>query len=421
MVVPKGGSATSKLFMDVAYSTLVIDHQSEETRNVVSTAAFNVFRGLAASGFSAMFSAYMSRLGYSLGEIGVAVTLSNVLGALFSPAVGYMLEVYSSRVITAITGLMISAALALVAFSESMAALALGYSLFHLSIHFAQPARMVFLARVVDRGRLGTVVGLTTSVFTAARAVGPALSGFMVASYGYPETFLALAAVSAAGSLVFLALSTEPGGVEKPSRTSFADSFRRVFSPDRRLGLLYLFASLDRAAWYLWYPMLSAHLLSRGYDEVGVGALISLSNVIEAVGTPLAGKLVDRVGSSSALVLSEAAAALAAVLLALPAALHSAAAMLFIGISISFWIPSYNVYVVKVFKNVGEVFASVNAVRSVTSIPAPYLGGFLYGSLSPLAPFALSASMLLAATAIASTSLKSYEFPEGREQLAGVR
>ncbi len=398
----------------MAHITLAMSgQQSEERRNVAGTAVFNVFRGLAASGFTALFSAYMGRLGYSLEEIGIVVTLSNVLGALFSPVVGHLLEIYSSRVITTLTGFMICAALAAAAFSESMVVLALSYALFHLSIYFAQPARMVFLAKVVDRGRLGTVVGLTTSAFTAARAVGPTLGGLMVASYGYPKTFLAFAAVAAAGSLTFLALSTEPGRIEGSGRASLAESFRRVFLPDRKLGFLYLFVSLDRAAWYLWYPMLGAHLLSRGYDEVGIGMLFSVSNVVEAVGTPIAGRLVDKLGCSVALVFSEASAALAAALLALPVAREfSVAAMLFIGISLSLWIPGYNVYVVKVFGNVGEVFASTNAVRSVTSIPAPYLGGFLYGSLSPLAPFALSASMLLAATAVASGSLRNFELPE---------
>ncbi|MEM0284690.1 MAG: hypothetical protein QXZ22_06715 [Sulfolobales archaeon] len=84
------------------------------------------------------------------------------------------------------------------------------------------------------------------------------------------------------------------------------------------------------------------------------------------------------------------------------------------GISISFWIPGYNVYVAKVFKNVGEAFASINAIRSIISIPSPYLGGLLYDSVSSLAPFSLSTLMLIVAAVIASKNLKRVESLEER-------
>lgn len=359
----------------------------------------------------------MNRLGYSLGEIGAVATLSNILGASISPLVGYLLEVYSSRVITALTGFMISASLVLVAFSENIITLAFSYSLFHLSVYFAQPARMVFLARVVDKKRLGTVVGLTSSTFTASRAIGPVIGGFLVMSSGYVNAFLALACIAAVGSLLFLVCSYEPElkKAEISNRPSLAESYRRAVVPDRKLFLLYVFTSLDRAAWNLWHPILSAYLLRQGYSEVGVGILVSISNIAETVGTPLAGKLVDKLGSSTILALSEITAALAALTLMFPATMPlSTTSMLFMGISISFWIPGYNVYVAKVFKNVGEAFASINAIRSIISIPSPYLGGLLYDSVSSLAPFSLSTLMLIVAALIASKNLKRVESLEER-------
>ncbi|MEM4984908.1 MAG: MFS transporter [Sulfolobales archaeon] len=382
---------------------------------MVSTAAFNLFRGLATSGFNTLFAAYMSRLGYSLGEIGAVATLSNVLGALISPLVGYLLEVYSSRMITALTGFMISASLILTAFSEDIITLALSYALFHLSMYFAQPARMVFLARAVDKKKLGTIVGLTSSTFTASRAIGPVVSGFLVVSSGYMNAFLALAGIAAAGSMLFLIYSYEPEPKEVgiTGRSGLTEAYKRAIAPDRKLLLLYIFASLDRAAWNLWHPMLSAYLLRQGYSEITVGALISASNIAETVGTPLAGKLVDKLGGATILALSEVTAALAALTLMFPATIYlSTTSMLFIGISISFWVPSYNVYVAKAFKNVGEAFASINAIRSIVSIPSPYLGGFLYESVSSIAPFSLSTLMLAAATVIASKSLKRVELLE---------
>jgi len=360
--------------------------------------------------FRSFFPSYMGRLGYSLASVGIVATLSSLAGALVSPAVGYLLDTYSSRVITAATGLATATALATLALSGGLVELTASYTVFSLAFYFAQPARTVFLARTVGVGRLGTVVGFTTLTFTISRAVGPAVGGYMVSAYGYSTTFLVLALVSTAGSLLFLALSQERGAVGGGRRSSLLEVYRRALRPGRELTLLYLFTSLDRAAWSLWNPMLSAYLLERGYDEVSIGTLITLSNVAEAVVTPLAGRLTDRFGSSVALAVSEATAAAAALGLVNPVPHYVAtASMVLVGVSIGFWVPGYSVYVAKLFRNVGEAFASLNAVRSLVGVPSPYLGGLLYEVVAPAAPYVLSSAILVATTGIAVTGLRSAE------------
>lgn len=80
-------------------------------RNVVSLSAFNLFRGLATGGYMALFAAYMARYGYSMSDIGFVIALSNVVGFLASPAMGYVLEVYSSRLVSAATGFLLAVSL----------------------------------------------------------------------------------------------------------------------------------------------------------------------------------------------------------------------------------------------------------------------------------------------------------------------
>jgi hypothetical protein len=62
-----------------------------------------------------------------------------------------------------------------------------------------------------------------------------------------------------------------------------------------------------------------------------------------------------------------------------------------------------------VFRNVGEAFASLNAVRSLVSVLSPYLGGLLYEVVAPAAPYVLSSAILVATTGIAVTGLRSAE------------
>ena len=383
-------------------------------RNVVSLSAFNLFRGLATGGYMALFAAYMARYGYSMSDIGFVIALSNVVGFLASPAMGYVLEVHSSRLVSAATGFLLAVSLFLPAFSDSMLSLSVSYSLFMLSFYFGQPARMTFLARVVDRGRLGSVVGVTGAAFTASRTVGPPLSGALALYYGYWEAFIILALLALAGSILFYLTSTElgvsPG--RNNSKYNLLDPYRRLLKPDRSLALLYVFVGLDRAAWMMWFPMLSAFLVRIGYDEAAIGVLIGLSNALETLCTPIMGRLTDVLGASRMLALSEASAALSALTLATinyTGTAGTVMSMSLIGVSIGSWIPAYNVYVARVYERLGEAYATTNAIRSVAGIPAPYIGGFLYEALALHAPLLVSAVVLAYTTLMALKPLREVE------------
>lgn len=371
----------------------------------------------------AFFAAYASSLGYSMYDIGVIITVANVVGAILSPSMGYVLEVYSSRVASTVTGLMAAASLAIAAYTSDIAFLGLSYTLFMLSFYFGQPARMTFLARVVGRNHLGSAVGVTGAVFTASRSLGPFLAGFTIAYLGYTVAFSTLALVSLAGSILFYALSREPGAGRSPGRMGLLEVYVKTLKPERNMVFTYAFVAVDRAAWMLWFPMLGAHFKTVGYGEALIGVLMGASTVVETLVMPLAGRVVDRAGAYVALIISEVSAALAALGLGF-GAVHitvSFTSMVLVGLSISFWIPGYNVFIARVYPRMGEAYASTNAVRSLAGIPSPYLGGALYESIAPLAPFMLCAFMLMPAAAIALLKLKDLEvYSDNASQLRQV-
>jgi MFS family permease len=383
-------------------------------RNVASLALFNLFRGLATGGYMALFAAYMARHGYSMSDIGLVVALSNVVGFITSPAIGYVLEVYSGRLVSTLTGLMLVGSLVLAALSDNILILSASYSLFMLSFYFGQPARMTFLARVTDVRVLGSVVGITSSAFTASRSIGPPLAGFLVVHRGYWEAFILLALTALIGSLLFHIMSDEPRVGSRSASSSYGllDPYRRLLKPDRSLATLYVFVGFDRAAWMMWFPMLSAFLVKTGYDEAVVGVLIGLSNLLEAALTPIMGRLTDTLGASIVLALSEVSAALAALTLTTinyTGIAGATASMCFIGVSIGSWIPAYNVYIARVYERLGEAYATTNAIRSVAGIPAPYVGGVLQEALALQAPFIVSAFILIYTAFMSLTTLRKTE------------
>ncbi|MCX8195662.1 MAG: MFS transporter [Acidilobaceae archaeon] len=357
---------------------------------------YNLFRGLSTGGYMALFSAYMARQGYGMGEIGLAVSLSSLVSAVLSPLVGYLLEVRSSKSVSVLTGLILFAAIALLLLEPSLVLLVLSYSLFLVAFFFGQPARMTYIARSVERSKLGSAVGMTASAFTLARTAGPPLAGFVAVNYGYSHSFSLLALSALLGALLFH-LTSEEDKVERRENYSALESYKRALKPPEEVKKLYLFVALDRAAWMLWFPMLSAYLVMRGLDEAFIGTLYAISNLTEATVMPLAGRAVDKFGAAAALAASELLAALAALSLLAPIAPLS---FLLVGLSISLWIPGYNVYVAKKYERMGEVFAATNAVRSIAGAPSSYVGGLLYTSIAPAAPLLLSSLMLLSAAAL---------------------
>ncbi len=385
-----------------------------DRRNVAALAVFNAFRGVAIGGYMALFPMYMRSLGYSMESIGGVIAGASIVMALALPALGAVIDYYGPRRMVAVTGLIAALASIAAAASQGLPGLATSYFLFLLSFMAGQPARMAFLAASVGPERMGRYVGLTSSVFSASHAAGPLAAGIAAEALGYEAAFHSMAFSLAVGTLLFLALSTANNGNGALGGGSLIGrilgSYRRSLKPERRFAGLLAFIALDRAAWTLWFPMLSAHLYSLGYSEAETGGFMTLMGIIRTAAMPGAGILVDRLGSWAAIAGSEALGAIVAAGLALaPGEPMVYAWMALLGFSISLWVPAYNAAVARIAGGSGEAYATANMVRSVTGAPAPYLGGLLYEAVAPWAPFAASSAILAVTVLVAATVLRASE------------
>jgi MFS family permease len=110
---------------------------------------------------------------------------------------------------------------------------------------FDSPARQTFVSELVGEADLSNAVALNSTSFNAARMIGPAIAGTLIASVGSGWVFLINAAsfVAVLGSLVLLRVS-ELHVQSRAFRTpgSFAAGFRYVWKrPDLKAILLMLF------------------------------------------------------------------------------------------------------------------------------------------------------------------------------------
>ncbi len=370
-------------------------------RGTLSLMVLNLFRGVAVGGMQALFSLYMASLGYSMADIGGVITGASLLAALSLPVVGVLIDTLGARIMVVNTTLLLSASLLLLVLDPGLTVFMASQTLFQLSFLYGQPARMAYLARIVPDRRLGAGIGVVSAIFNASRTLGPSLGAYMAAQLGYREAFTLLGSSALVGAAVFTLLSR--GVVEgvthrRPSLRDVVDSYRRLLRPRPGLGRIFLFIGVDRLAWGMWLPMLSAHLYRSGYSEEVVGLLLSLHGLVNTILLPLSGSLVDRVNPAYGLVLSEAAGALSALLLSDPTPLARAVAgVVVMGFSFASWIPSYNLVIARLSGGrLGEAYSQANVYRSIASGATPYIGGALYDYVSPTASYMVPAVMLTA-------------------------
>jgi len=129
-----------------------------------------------------------------------------------------------------------------------------------------------------------------------------------------------------------------------------------------------------------------------------VGILNSITSGVLSTSAYFSGSLIDRIGSLKGFVLSETLGIISALLLSLTSSkIVAILPMVLIGFSFSLWIPAYNVAVATGSNQQqrGKAYSKMNTVRTVFSIPAPQVGGFLYDTTMSSAPFILSIVLMM--------------------------
>jgi MFS family permease len=154
---------------------------------------------------------------------------------------------------------------------------------------FDSPARHTFVAELVGEADLSNAVALNSSSFNAARMIGPAVAGTLIAAVGSGWVFLINAAsfVAVLGSLCLLRLSElHPQVRALRTRGSFVEGFRYVRKrPDLQAILLMLFfIATFGMNFQIFISTMSVSVFHGGASQYGI--LMS----IMAVGT-LAGAL----------------------------------------------------------------------------------------------------------------------------------
>jgi MFS family permease len=149
------------------------------------------------------------------------------------------------------------------------------------------PARQAFVVEMVEsREDLPNAIALNSSMFNAARLVGPALAGLIIAAAGEGTCFLAdgFSYLAVIGSLLAMKLPSRSGAPApaKPILRRLKEGFRYAFGfpPIRSLLLLLALVSFAGTPYVVLLPVFTADVLHGGpyalgflYAASGLGAL----------------------------------------------------------------------------------------------------------------------------------------------------
>ena len=366
---------------------------------VAALVVYGFFRGLSIGFYQAFFSYYMKSVGYSMASIGGVASIAAITSFILLPPTGSFIDYYSSREAITLTGILGIVALAFLGLRPSLKLFVMSYTFYMMAFFLGQPARSTYLARAVEKGKLGFFMSVVSVSFSAAAIVGPPLGGYLIKLEGYRKSFLLFSLVWLVGLLayVFMAPKLPEGGKRLPTRSELIIRYKSILRIPKDLKDITLLVSVDRAGWTLWMPMLTAHLYNFGYSKEQIGVIFSIFGLTRTLTMMVWGKITDITKPYRILFISEMLGALGTIIIARPTnVLDAYIALVLIGLSIAAWIPSYNKFVAEIVPSTryGEAYTTTNAYRSIIGIPMPYIGGFIYDKIGIVPLFSSSSSFI---------------------------
>src|SRR5881394_872755 len=167
---------------------------------------------------------------------------------------------------------------------------------------FDIPMRQSFLVEMVGKDDLMNAIALNSSLFNAARVIGPAIAGLLIGAVGIAWCYF-LNGLSYIAVIVGLLMMRLPNNPRPAKTTSAWTGFREVVAylrGDRRLRVLMMLTAIISVFGFPYIammPVFARDVLHRG--ATGYGALtssIGIGAVIGALGVALASSRIRRRG-----------------------------------------------------------------------------------------------------------------------------
>lgn len=394
-----------------------------------------ILANIAAGMYPILLPIYMTKIGASVQQVGIAFTLSSVVmlvlqifGGWISDSIGRLKAV----AIGSAGGVLGFVALALAPTWQWMMVAVMAISFPRALV---APSFGAFIAENSSTENRGKVFGLTDTIFQITGVVGPALGGYLAGLWGFKGMLVVSAAiyVLAAVLRVWMATTmrsdTTPQGAQTFSTDSFKASFKKMWGMIIGGGLLTWLLVTDGVRDIAY--RLSGELQPLYLEQIGgltveqIGLLGSIFSVAWMMAPVLSGKLSDRYGERVPISIGFVLL-FVSMMIFLNTAVYAGFILSWVvsGVGVGLLSPAYQSLISKAVPH--HMLGIFNGVFSssigVISLPAPYIGAILWDRVSPSFPFYITAFVALVTVVPAWLYFKAPEKPigeDGREVSVG--
>ncbi len=373
---------------------------------------YTIIRGVGRASYMFLYPLFLISLGYSTNDLGFITMLASALIIPILPITGFLVDHGWSSEMLFLSGICMSLSLILPTLFYDFPFLILSYALSLLSLYLWSSSRNKIVGVIIPSAMLGRIYSFFAILFNSFRTVTPFILGRLTEVVGYGYLMFWIGVFSLIGSIIvyMCLLFNENKSARAPlNKLNVIDSYKAMFSFDRSVFPIILFAVIDRFAWRLWFPLLNAYF--KEYRELAdpiIGDFNTIIGLSMLITSYLAGTITDMIKPVKSLIIYELVGATGVFLINLPQPyIHLSA--IFIGFSTAIWVSAYNALITIMYgvEKVGRLRVLTDSARNISSIPAPQIGGYLM-TINPLITFILSAFfMLFAIVPLKKISMKT--------------
>jgi len=374
---------------------------SDPKREILLLIAVDALFGFAIGFSSPSVAPLVFALGVSISFVGQAQTVGGLGSTFLRLPLGVLMDRIGRKPFLLVGGLVTMIGFLSYSVATFWVLLGAGIVLVSLDMAIRAMASYAALGDVAKSGGLGRVFSIDLGATETAATIAPLIGGYLATAMALPSGFIFAGSAGLVGvALVVVLVGYKPEPIRKAQIISVESKWSFV-RPDKRLLPLLIIVGLDAAAWRISFPFWTLYIfkeMSATQEQLGI-ALAIAAGIPALTGLTLGSRL-DKVGKRPFLAASEWASIGAFIPLLFgwrPEFAYVSA--VFWGLVYSLWMPAINAYIVEHFgrEKFGQTSGTMSLISGIASAASPALGGWMWDSVSPKAPFILT---LVMATAI---------------------
>lgn len=367
-----------------------------------------VFANIASEMYMTMLPLYMRYLGADVMQIGIFFTVSQIIPLILQVLGGFISDTIGRLKSVALGSLIGLGAFISPIFVPTWQWLYLTEGLNAVTRSLIGPSFGAFIAEETTEEHRGKVYGITDTIYTVVTVIGPPLAGWLADSYGFRIMLAVAAGIYVCATIIRVFLAKAAGkkraetAREKLSFKALKMNFKTIFGLAVAGGVLTWLLITDGVrdiAFSLSWRLMPVYLEDiAGLNLQQIGWLWSIFGIAMMITTIPAGWFADKFGERIAIALGFFLEFVALLLLInVDTFIGFAGAWAVFGVGVGLLSPAYQSLLSKVLPEriLGTGFGLIHASLGIFSLPAPAIGSFLWKTISPQAPFYITAVFAL--------------------------